>query len=144
MCIFKLIYGVGLRGLRKLFMEINPSWSNQPSDAAAFHKGTMNLKKDEAAVFNRGKINELDFSLMTTVLLYSQPCKLEMNKNPSHPLALRELKNRRNEIIGHPSPEKMSGEEFNIIWPILSKNFVTLGVDEGDVANILCQSGTSS
>ena len=144
MCIFKLIYGVGLRGLRKLFMEINPSWSNQPSDAAAFHKGTMNLKKDEAAVFNRGNINEWDFSLMTTVLVYSQSCKLKMNKTPSHRLALLELKKRRNEVIGHRPTEKMSEEEFNIIWPILSNNFVTLGVDEGDIADILRQSGTSS
>ncbi|KAK2570123.1 hypothetical protein P5673_004878 [Acropora cervicornis] len=140
MCIFKLIYGVGLRALRKLFMEINPSWSNQPSDAAAFDKGTMHLKKDEEAVFNRGDINEWDFSLMTTVLLYSQSCKLQMNQRPDQPLALRELRNHRNKIIGHPSTEKMREEEFNTMWPILSKNFVTLGVDEGDVAEILHQS----
>ena len=144
MCIFKLIYGVGLRALRKLFMEINPSWSNQPSDAAAFDKGTMHLKKDEEAVFNRGDINEWDFSLMTTVLLYSQSCKLQMNQRPDQPLALRELRNHRNKIIGHPATEKMRDEEFNTMWPILSKNFVTLGVDEGDVAEILHQSGTSS
>ena len=144
MCIFKLIYGVGLRRLRKLFMEINPSWSNQPSDAAAFDKGTMHLKKDEEAVFNRGDINEWDFSLMTTVLLYSQSCKLQMNQRPDQPLALRELRNDRNKIIGHPSTEKMREEEFNTMWPILSKNFITLGVDEGDVAEILHQSGTSS
>lgn len=69
LCIYKLIYGVGLRTLRRLFMDINPNWSNQQSDAAAFDKGKMTLSKDEQVSFNRGNIKEWDFSLMTTALL---------------------------------------------------------------------------
>ena len=142
MCVFKLMYGVGLRTLRKLFMEIHPAWSNQPSDAAAFDKGDMNrLNKDQEAVFNCGDIKKWDCSLMTTVLLYSKSCKLEIYKRPGYALALHELKNRRNELLGHPSTEKMLDADFEILWPILSQSFVKLGADEGDIANILHHSG---
>lgn len=142
MCIFKLVYGVGLRVLRKLFMEINPAWSNQPSDAAGFDKGKMKLGKDEEIVFNRGDINEWDFSLMTTALLYSKRGVLEINKRPGYVLALRELKNCRNKLLGHPSTEKMSNADFNVFWPVLSNNFITLGADPDDIAEIPHQSGT--
>ena len=142
MCVFKLMYGVGLRVLRNLFMEIHPAWSNRPSDAAAFDKGKMNLlNKDQEKAFNRGDINQWDLSLMTTVLLYSQSCKLEIHKRPGYSLALRELKNRRNELLGHPSTEKMSDSDFDILWPILSQSLIKLGADEGDISNILYHSG---
>lgn len=142
MCIFKLLYGVGLRVLRKLFMEINPAWSNQPSDAAGFDKGKMKLTKDEEIVFNRGDINEWDLSLMTKALLYSKSCALEISKKPDCAHALRELKNGRNRLLGHPSKEKMSDADFNAFWPLLFKNFVTLGANPGDIAEITLQSGT--
>ena len=142
MCIFKLLYGVGLRVLRKLFMEINPTWSNQPSDAAGFDKGKMKLTKDEEIVFNRGDIKEWDLSLMTKALLYSKSCALEISKKPDYALALHELKNSRNRLLGHPSTEKMSDADFNAFWPLLSNNFVTLGANPVDIAEITLQSGT--
>lgn len=143
LCIFKLIYGVGLRALRKLFMEINPAWSNQPSDALAFDRGSMKLAKDEEIVFNRGDINKWDFSLMTTALLYSKTCALEISKRQGYTLALRELKTCRNNLVGHPSTEKMSDEDFQTFWPHLSNNFEILGADPDDIAEIIRQSGTS-
>ena len=142
MCIFKLVYGVGLRALRNLFMEINPAWTNQPSDAARFDKWKMKLNKDEEASFNKGDINEWDFSLMTTVLLYSKSCALEINKRPDYARTLQELKISRNKLLGHPSTERMSDVEFNTLWPQLSNNFVTLGADQDDIMEILVQSGT--
>ena len=144
LCIFKLVYGVGLRILRKLFIEINPSWSNQPSDAAGFDKGKMKLNKDEEIVFNNGDIEKWDFSLMTTALLYSKSCAVEINKRPGHALALQELKNCRNRLLGHPCTEKMSDAEFNAFWPLLSDNFVTLGAAPDDIAEITLQSGNCS
>ena len=141
MCIFKLIYGVGLRALRKLFMEINPKWFNQPSDAAGFDKGAMKLSKDELIVFNNGDVNEWDFSLMTTALLYSKSCALEINKKPGYALALRELKNLRNRLLGHPCTERMCDADFNVFWPRLSGNFVTLGADPDEIAEITLHSG---
>lgn len=142
MCIFKLLYGVGLTVLRKLFMEINPAWSNQPSDAAGFDKGKMKLTKDEEIVFNRGDINEWDLSLMTKALLYSKSCALEISKKRDCALALHELKNGRNRLLGHPSTEKMSDADFNAFWPLLFNNFVTLGANPDDIAEITLQSGT--
>lgn len=100
LCIYKLIYGVGLRTLRKLFMDINPNWSNQPSDAATFDKGKMKLSKDEQVSFNKGNIKEWDFSLMTTALLYSQSCVVEIVQRPGHEAALKELKKCRNKLLG--------------------------------------------
>ena len=144
MCIFKLIYGVGLRALRKLFMDINPLWSNQPSDAAGYDKGTMKLNKEQEAIFNKGDINEWDFSLMTTALLYSKNCMVEINKKPGFTLALRELRNCRNSLLGHPSTEKMTDLHFNAFWPILSGNFVKLGAHPNEVAEITHQSGIFS
>jgi len=144
LCIFKLIYGVGLRALRSLFMDINPSWSNQPSDAACFDKGAMKLKKEQEVLFNKGDINEWDFSLMTTVLLYSKSCSVEISKKPDFAPALRELRNCRNSLLGHPCTERMSESDFKTFWPLLSENFIKLGADSTEVAGILLQSGICS
>ena len=141
MCIFKLVYGVGLRSLRKLFMTINPSWSNQPCDAAAFDKWKMKLSKDEEISFNKGDINEWDFSLMTTALLYSKSCALEMNKRPDLARALKDLKSDRNRLLGHPSTERMSDADFNTFWSQLSKNFEILGAEPDEIAVMMLQSG---
>ena len=141
LCIFKLIYGAGLRALRKLFMEINPTWSNQPSDAAVFDKWKMKLSKDEEVTFNNGDINEWDFSLMTTVLLYSKSCALEISKRSGYDIALQELKKYRNKLLGHPSTEMMTDADFNLFWPLLSNNFIALGADPDEIAEIRLQSG---
>ncbi|KAJ7391758.1 hypothetical protein OS493_016045 [Desmophyllum pertusum] len=141
LCIFKLVYGVGLRALRKLFLEINPTWSNQPSDAAGFDKGKMKLSKEEEAIFNNGNVKEWDFSLMTTVLLYSKICALEISKKPGYDIALQKLKKCRNKLLGHPSSDGMSDDDFNkTFWPLLSTHFVTLGADPDDIAAIKLQS----
>lgn len=141
MCIFKLVYGVGLRSLRKLFIAINPSWSNQPSDAAAFDKWKMKLSKDEENSFNNGDVDKWDFSLMTTALLYSKSCALEMNKRPDLARALQDLKITRNKLLGHPSTERMSDADFETFWPQLSNNFEILGAEAGDIAEIMLQPG---
>ena len=123
-------------------MEINPSWSSQPSDAATFDKWKMKLSKDEEVSFNNGDINEWDFSLMTTALIYSKSCALEMNKRPSCVRALQELKTCRNRLLGHPSTERMSDADFDTFWPQLSANFETLGAEPAEMAEIMLQSGT--
>ena len=123
-------------------MDINPTWSNQPSDAAGFDKGKMKLNsKGEEAIFNNGDINEWDFSLMTTVLLYSKSCALEISKRRGYSNALQELKKHRNELLGHPSTEKMSDARFYHFWPLLETNFIALGADPDDIAEIKLQSG---
>lgn len=142
LCIFKLIYGVGLQALRKLFLEMNPSWTNQPSDAAAFDRGKMKLNKEEENVFNSGNIDKWDFSLITTALLFSKTCVFEMSKRPGYNIALQELKKIRNKLLGHPSTDGMSDDDFNIFWPQLSAHFVTLGADPLEIADIKIQSGT--
>lgn len=136
LCIFKLVYGVGLRALRKLFMEINPRWSNQPSDAVQFDRGNMKLSKEDETSFSIGNIDEWDFSLMTTVLLFSASCALEISKRPGYNVALQELKTCRNKLLGHPSTDRMSDEDFNYFWPLLSNNFITLGADPNEVAKL--------
>ena len=141
MCIFKLVYGVGLRALRMLFMDINPSWTNKPSDASGIDRRKMKLTKEEEDSFNKGDINEWDFSLMTKVLLNSRSCVLEINKRPDFTRALQELRIGRNRLLGHPSTESMSDDDFKTLWPHLSRNFVVLGADESDVADIIHQSG---
>ncbi|PFX18986.1 Sterile alpha motif domain-containing protein 9-like [Stylophora pistillata] len=110
-------------------MDINPNWSNQPSDAVTFDKGKMKLSKDEQVSFNKGNIKEWDFSLMTTVLLYSKSCVLEIVKREGYEAALKELKKCRNKLLGHPSTDAMSDAEFSYFWPLLSKHFITLGAD---------------
>ena len=142
LCIFKLIYGVGLQALRKLFLEMNPSWANQPLDAAAFDRGKMKLNKEEENVFNSGNIDKWDFSLITTALLFSKTCALEMSKRPGYDFALQELKKIRNKLLGHPSTDGMIDDDFNAFWPQLSAHFVTLGADPAKIADIKIQSGT--
>ena len=121
---------------------MNPSWTNQPSDAAAFDRGKMKLNKEEENVFNSGNIDKWDFSLITTALLFSKTCVFEMSKRPGYNIALRELKKIRNKLLGHPSTDGMSDDDFNIFWPQLSAHFVTLGADPVEIADIKIQSGT--
>ena len=132
---------MGLRALRKLFKDINPSWSNQPSDAEGFNKGKMKLNKEEEAIFNNGNIEEWDFSLMTTALLYSATCSVAISKRPGYEVALQELKTCRNKLLGHPSSDRMSDEDFNYFWPQLSANFVTLGADSREIDDLRRNSG---
>ncbi len=141
-CIFKLVYGVGLRALRKLFMQIHPSWSNKPTDAAALDKGKIHLGKEEEGSFKKGNIEEWDFSLMTSVLLFTKRCALEMSKKPGYVSALQDLKKCRNKLLGHPCTDLMSDTEFNYFWPLLSSNFIALGADPDDIAHVKLKSGT--
>ena len=144
MCIYKLIYGVGLEALRNLFMEINPTWSNQPSDAAAFDRGKMKLTKDDEVSFKKGNIHGWDFSLITSILLFSNACSSEMKRRPGHDTALKELKKCRNKVLGHPSTDKMSDAVFNHYWPLLSTHLSTVGADPNAIAEIKLQSGIVS
>ena len=121
---------------------MNPLWTNQPSDAAAFDRGKMKLNKEEENVFNSGNIDKWDFSLITTALLFSKTCVFEMSKRPGYNIALQELKKIRNKLLGHPSTDGMSDDDFNIFWPQLSAHFVTLGADPVEIADIKIQSGT--
>ena len=123
-------------------MDINPAWSNQPSDAAGFDRGMMKLSKQEEVSFSHGNIKEWDFSLMTTVLLLSKRCALEISKRLGYKKSLNKLKKCRNKLLGHPSTEKMSDTDFNYYWPLLQSNFITLGADPDDIAEIKLQSGT--
>ena len=122
-------------------MEINPTWTNQPADAAAFEKGKMKLSKEEVTIFNNGNIEEWDFSLLTTALLFSTRCEQEIDKRPGFEVALQELKKCRNKLLGHPSSDKMSDAEFNYFWPLLSANFIKLGADPNEVAELKLKSG---
>lgn len=136
------MYGVGLLALRKLFMQIHPSWSNKPSDAAALDKGKMCLGKEEEASFNKGNIERWDFSLMTSVLLFTTRCEREMYRRPGYVSALRKLKKCRNKLLGHPSTDKMSDADFNYYWPLLSRNFIALGAHPDDITQLMLESGT--
>ncbi|XP_015766118.1 PREDICTED: uncharacterized protein LOC107344948 [Acropora digitifera] len=140
LCIFKLVYGVGLQALRDLFMQIHPKWTNQPSDAAALDKGRMRLDKNEEVIFNKGDINQWDFSLITSTLLFSKICAIEISKKPGCDTALQELKKTRNKLLGHPCTDRMSNTDFNIFWPQLCNNFVALGADRAKIVEIQSQS----
>ena len=122
-------------------MDFNPGWSNKASDAAGFDKWKMKLSRDDEVIFNKGNINEWDFSLMTTALLYSKSCALEISKRPGFDKALRELKTCRNKVLGHPSSEKMLDADFNVYWPLLTNLFGILGADLTEIAEIKLQTG---
>ena len=83
-------------------MQIHPEWTNQPSDAAALDKGRMRLDKNEEVIFNKGDINQWDFSLITSALRFSKICAIEIRKKPGCDTVLQELKKTRNKLLGHP------------------------------------------
>ena len=101
----------------------------------------MKLTEQEEACFSRGDISEWDFSLMTTALLFSTSCALEISNRPGYDVALQELKKCRNRLLGHPSTDRMSDEDFNYFWPLLSNNFITLGADPNEVARLKLKTG---
>ena len=102
----------------------------------------MKLNKEEEVIFNKGNINEWDFSLITTVLSFSKGCALGISSRPGYGVALQELKKCRNKLLGHPSTEGMSDDDFNNFWPSLCAHFVTIGADPTEVTEIKLQSGT--
>ena len=130
------MYGVGLRTLRKLFLEIHPTWSNQPKDAAGLDRGKMMLKGYEDNLFKTGKTEDWDFSLMTTVLMFSKKCSLEISKKPGYEKTLKTLKECRNKLLGHLPTDKISTKEFKIHWTTMSAGFETLGADPAEMEDI--------
>ena len=135
---------MGLQALRDLFMQIHPKWTNQPSDAAALDKGRMRLDKNEEVNFNKGDIDQWDFSLITSALRFSKICAIEISKKPGCDTALQELKKIRNQLLGHPCTDRMSNTDFNTFWPQLCNHFIALGADPSRIAEIKSQSGTCS
>ena len=131
------MYGVCLTNLRRLFMEIHPSWKNQPSDATTMDQGKMLLKGHEKALFSTGDIEQWDFSLLTTVLLYSKKCSLDISKRENYESSIHSLKECRNKLIGHPTSSKMSKDDFNYYWPKISSCLTTLGADQDKIQEIL-------
>ncbi|KAK3753033.1 hypothetical protein QZH41_014999, partial [Actinostola sp. cb2023] len=128
--------GLGLDTLRKLFMDIHPSWSNKPDDAKTLDKGRMNLQKHELALFNTGDINKWDVSLVTTVLLFSKECAKELSRNRGYEDAVRTIKDQKNQLISHVSSERMTGDEFNTAWAKISKSLETIGASTKDIEDI--------
>ncbi|KAK3713159.1 hypothetical protein QZH41_010061 [Actinostola sp. cb2023] len=127
--------GLGLDTLRKLFMDIHPSWSNKPNDAKTLDKGRMKLQKHELALFNTGDINKWDVSLMTTVLLFSKECAKELS-NRGYEDAVRTIKDQKNQLISHVSSDRMTGDEFNTTWAKISKSLETIGASTKDIEDI--------
>ena len=101
----------------------------------------MKLSKQEEVRFNNGHIGKWDFSLMTTVLLFSPSCALEISRRAGYEVALQELKKCRNTLLGHPSSERMSDTDFNCFWQLLSVNFTTLGADPNEIAALKLKTG---
>ena len=104
----------------------------------------MSLSKHEQVSFNEGNIKEWDFSLMTTVLLFSESCALEIVKRPGYETALTVLKECRNKLIGHPSTDRMSDTDFGYYWPLLSKHFITLGADPKVISEMELRRGNKT
>lgn len=127
---------MGLQALRKVFMDIHPTWSNKPADAKSLVKGSMKLKGNESASFNKGDINNWDVSLITTVLLYSKKCKAEISKRPGLEDAVRSIKDHKNQLISHISSERMPDADFQTYWPVISNDIVTIGGKSEDIEDI--------
>lgn len=141
-CILKLFLGVGLEVLRKLFMEINPKWSNNPSDADSFDKGILEFyNENEKEAFYRGDINKWDFSLISSVLLYSNGCARGIRRRRDRKGALRVLRNIRNKLLGHNYTDRLSDDYFSHYWSLLSRSFITLGADPQKIQELRLNAG---
>jgi hypothetical protein len=131
------LYGVGLTALRKLFMDIHPTWSNKPVDAIYLDKGRMKLKGHERALFSDGDIHEWDVSLITTVLLYTKKCSDELSKRPGFEDAIRSIKDGKNKLVSHANNDKMSDADYQVHWPAISKALENIGVIKEEIEEIL-------
>lgn len=120
-------------------MEINPNW---PSDAAAFDIGEMKLYGTEEAKFKKGNIEKWDFSLIATILLFSNTCASEIKQRSGCKAALKKLRKFRNDLVGHPSQGTMSDAHFNYYWPRLSTLFSKVGADSDVIDGIKLRSGS--
>lgn len=92
MCIFKFVYGVGLRVFCMLFKDINFLWINKLFDVVGMDRGKMEFIKEEEDSFNKGDINEWDFLLMIKVFFNFRSCVLEINKRFDFICVLQELR----------------------------------------------------
>lgn len=123
-------------------MEINPKWSNNPSDADSFDKGKLEFyNENEKEDFDRGDINKWDFSLLSSVLLYSNGCAREIRKRRERKGALWDLRDIRNKLLGHNYTDRMSDHDFSHYWPLLSRSFITLGADPQKIEELKLKAG---
>ncbi|KXJ11435.1 uncharacterized protein LOC110243725 [Exaiptasia diaphana] len=131
-----VVNGLGLDTLRKLFMEIHPTWSNKPDDAKNLERGKMKLKHHELARFNTGNIYDWDVSLMTTVLLYSKECAKEIRLKPGYENAIRTIKDQKNQLISHVRSERMTDDDFNAAWKKVQTSLITLKANAKHIEEI--------
>lgn len=123
-------------------MEINPKWSNNPSDADSFDKGILEFNyENEKEAFDRGDINKWDFSLISNVLLYSNGCAREIRRRQDRKRALRVLRNIRNKLLAHNYTDRLSDDAFSRYWPQLSRSFITLGADPQKIQELKLKAG---
>jgi hypothetical protein len=125
--------GVGADCLRKYFLKIHPTWSNQPSDASALRKGALILQRHQQAKFYAGDINEWDVSLLVNVLRFSDLSSREVGRYPDIDDALRSIQEVRNTVIAHAKDEKISAADFITIWEKLKSNLIAIGGSEDSI-----------
>ncbi|XP_031548674.1 uncharacterized protein LOC116286340 [Actinia tenebrosa] len=137
-----LVNGVGLTALRKLFMDIHPTWSNNSADAKSLDKGRMILSEEhELVAFNNGDINKWDVSLITKVLLYSKKCKEVISKRLGFKRAICCIKRYKDKLVSHACDEKMSDADYQVHWPAISGHLETIGASKEEIDTILKENG---
>ncbi len=125
--------GVGADCLRKYFLRIHPTWSNQPSDASALKKGVLKLQNHQKAKFYAGNIDEWDVSLLISVLRFSALSSVEVSRYPEIDNALRSIQEIRNNVVAHAKDKKLSATDFKITWDELKLNLVAIGGSEDNI-----------
>ena len=125
--------GVGANCLRKYFLSIHTTWSNQPSDASALKKGVLKLLNHQKAKFYTGNVAEWDVSLLISVLRFSDLSSVEVSRYPDIDDALRSIQEIRNNVIAHANDKKISAVDFMKTWGKLKLNLVAIRGSEDDI-----------
>ena len=135
--LIRLLMGVGADCLRKYFLQIHPTWSNQPSDASALKKGVLKIQKHQQAKYYAGDINEWDVSLLINVLRFSDLSSREVSRYPDIDDALRGIQEIRNTVIAHANDKKINAADFKTTWTKLESFLVAIGGSKDDIDAML-------
>lgn len=93
-------------------------------------ESSLRLKRNDKANFDNGDTEKWDFSLLSSVLLHSSLGFV----NPSSPeeKALEDLKDVRNELVGHNTSSKIDEATFKLTWAKTCNALKLFGASQAD------------
>ena len=127
-----LLYKCGLEALRKLFLQIHPTWKNKPEDINRFKRGQLRIDNYEQSKFLSGDVNKWDITLICKVLLYTTVSKQKLHKEDfkGYKEAIKCIRDRKNSMLSHNNNNSIANDDYKTAIKDLRSSVIKIGFDE--------------